>query len=162
MEVSQILAMPIDQVFHNLFLPFILAFAILWGALLMMPIFNKKIKLVLAVALSIFIFFTPEFDIFANFLTMLGSQLAIVLFFIVFGFGLLAWTFKNGKNIYHDAAGYNHKMDHLLKRRDELENKARGARNRGEDRLANDFDDEAEKVGREIERMRRNKKNYEF
>lgn len=102
MELIDLLNLPPEQIFRGFFLPFVILFAISWGVLTSLRIFDKRINLVISLALTVLVVFTPQFTIFATYLTQLGGQFAVAAFFIVFGFGVLMWAFGRGKDIYYE------------------------------------------------------------
>jgi hypothetical protein len=117
--ISDILPPPYSEYLITYFVPFIILFAIFWGALTMMKVFSKKINTLLAMIFPlVFMFGAPEtFLWFSNYLITLGSFLAIGAFVAVFVFGVIAWALQRGRDIYIDVADYDSR---ILKKRKEM------------------------------------------
>jgi len=109
---------------YTLILPFIILFAIFWGLLTALNIFhNKKVNTVLALALTLTIFFTGGFDIFTTFLFQSTTTLAAVIFVLVFVFGIISWAFGRSRDIYYETGGYDRKINRLQKEIAKLQRK---------------------------------------
>jgi len=100
---------------YTLVLPFIILFAIFWGLLSSLRLFNSKINTVLAAALTLTLFFTGGFDVFTNFLFQSTTTLAAVIFILVFIFGLINWAVGRSRDIYYESGGYGRKIERLQK-----------------------------------------------
>ena len=139
MEVIEVLAMPIEEMFHGLILPFLIIFAITWGILSSLGVFERRINLVLSLALSILVIFTPQFTLFSTYIAQLGGQVAIIAFGVLFGFGVIMWALGRGRDIYEEQLGGSGKVDRLMKKRSKYLKKARDAELRGDKRRARDY-----------------------
>lgn len=117
--ISDILPPPYNEYLFTYFVPFIILFAIFWGILTMMKIFNKKINMFLAIIFPlVFMFGAPEtFLWFSTYLINLGSFLAVGAFIAVFVFGVIAWALQRGRDIYRDVADLDSR---ILKKREEM------------------------------------------
>jgi hypothetical protein len=69
---------------YTVFLPFILIFTLLFGALEVLYVFNKKINLVLALVFTLFSTQTPAFAWFATVLPLYGATAAVGVFATLF------------------------------------------------------------------------------
>lgn len=120
--ISEILPPPYNEYLFTYFVPFIILFAIFWGVLTMMKIFNKKINIFLAIIFPlVFMFGAPEtFLWFSSYLISLGSFLAVGAFVAVFVFGVIAWALQRGRDIYRDVADLDSK---ILKKREDARKK---------------------------------------
>jgi hypothetical protein len=125
--------------FQQVVLPFLLIFAIMWGILGSLAVFKKRINLTLSIILAILAILTPTFEIFATYLAMLGGQLSLILFILVFGFGVAMWALRGGRDIYYDNVAPGKKVEQLMKRKDELVRKAGEAQDAGKTTLATDL-----------------------
>ena len=108
---------------YTLILPFIILFAIFWGLLSAMRIFGNKINTVLALALTLTLFFTGGFNIFTTFLFQSTTTLAVVVFILVFVFGIISWAVGRTRDIYHDTGSGEAKIRRLQKKIAELHGK---------------------------------------
>ena len=108
---------------YTLILPFIILFAIFWGLLSAMKIFSNKINTVLALALTMTLFFTGGFDIFTTFLFQSTTTLAAVVFVLVFVFGIISWAFGRSRDIYHETGSHEGKIRRLQKKIADLHGK---------------------------------------
>ena len=100
---------------YTLILPFIILFTIFWAVLTAMKIFGNKVNTVLSLGLTLMIFYSGGFAIFTNFIFQSTTTLAVVVFGIVFIFGIITWAFSRSRDIYNEAAGYGRKIDRLQK-----------------------------------------------
>ena len=105
MDLLDIVSMSPSDMMMGLFLPLILIFTITWGILSSIKMFNKKINMVLSVAFSGIVLFTPQFTFISTYLSQLGGQIAVFAFFGVFIFGTAVWALGRGKGIYYEQTG---------------------------------------------------------
>jgi hypothetical protein len=147
MELSELLATPVENMFQGFFLPLVLIFAIVWGILSSIRVFDRKVNIILSLALSLMVFFTPQFTLLSTYMAQLGGQIAIIAFGLVFGFGVLMWAFGRGRDIYYEQAATD-------KRIMRLEDKIRKAREKGRLDTAEDLEKERRQLLHELERRR--------
>jgi len=130
--LPDIIGIPTDQLFQGILLPVLIVFAILWALLNSIRVFNRKINLVLSLALTAMIAFTPQFTIFTTYVAQLGAQVAISAFFILFAFGSIMWMFGRGRGIYYEMVSPAKKMEMLNKKYSQYMQKAREAEDRND------------------------------
>lgn len=107
---------------YTLILPFIILFAIFWGLLSALNIFrNNKVNTVLALALTLTIFFTGGFDIFTTFLFQSTTTLAVVIFTLVFIIGIISWAVGRTRDIYHETGSIESKLKRIEKEMSKLQ-----------------------------------------
>ena len=109
-----------SELLQTFFIPFILLFAIFWGLLSIMRIFNNKINIVIALCLTLAAAFTGVFTIFTTYLFQFSSFLAVGVFALIFIFGIISWAFGRSRDIYYETGGYEGKIKRLQKRIAEL------------------------------------------
>ena len=131
--LPDIIGIPTDQLFQGVLLPVLIIFAILWALLNSIRVFNRKINLVLSLALTIMAAMTPWFAIFTNYVAMMGAQVAIAAFFILFVFGTIMWMYGRGRGIYYEFVSPAKKMEMLNNQYRKYMQKAKEAEDRGED-----------------------------
>ena len=131
-SIAALTGVSTNQLFQGILLPVLIVFAILWALLNSIRVFNRKINLVLSLALTIMAAMTPWFPIFTNYVAMMGAQVAIAAFFILFVFGTIMWMYGRGRGIYYEMVAPDKKLDMLTKRLAKLKEKARDAEDRGD------------------------------
>lgn len=94
---------PQEQLIFQVILPFIVVFAILWGALESLGTFSRRINLVLALSFTTGFAITDYFLWFSRYLINLGSFLVLAAFLALFGFGILRWMFGRGRDVYYET-----------------------------------------------------------
>ena len=122
--------MPVEQLFQGLLLPALIIFAILWALLGSIRVFNRKINLVLSLALTILVVGSPQFVYFSTYLTQLGAQVAIAAFFLLFAVGSVFWFLRKGTDIYYEQ-NPSKRIERLVKKKAECLRKARQAADNG-------------------------------
>ncbi len=124
MALTDLLTLPPEQLGTQIFLPFILIFAILWGLLSMMPIFNRKINMILAIGITVLVANTQYFILFTQLTAQYIGFAAVAVFGVVLIFGILQWGLHRGRDIYEDAGGRSYKkIERLDKEIAKLERK---------------------------------------
>jgi len=126
-DLSYIQSLQIDQLLFSLLLPFLVLFAIFWGLLSTMRIFNSKVNIILALVFSAIILPTPAFVWFATFLVQLGTTLALGVFILIFIFGAIRWGLSRGRDIYIGTGGYDRQIKEKRKKMHEYLNKLESA-----------------------------------
>ncbi|HLC59680.1 MAG TPA: hypothetical protein VJH34_04100 [archaeon] len=92
---------PTGSLMYDYFLPFIIIWVIFFGVLETLPLFKKKMNLLLSVAMTLMITATPYWFALAQFIGQWGTWGSIFVFFLVFVFGLIAWAFGRGKDFIY-------------------------------------------------------------
>jgi hypothetical protein len=106
----------------QIFVPFIILFAILWGLLEAIKIFeSSKVKLVIALGFSLVASFTNPWIL--AYIAALGAYMAVVLFGILFLFGVIRWGLSRGHDIYFETSSYRRQIEKLAKEKAKLEEK---------------------------------------
>jgi hypothetical protein len=145
------LNVPFDQLFQTLLLPMLIIFAILWALLNSIRVFERKINLVLSLALTIMAAVTPQFTIFTTYVAQLGMQVALVAFFLLFAFGSIMWMFGKGRGIYYEQLDASKGINYWVKKKAEWQEKADQARREGKDRECKEWLRKAKQAEDEIE-----------
>jgi len=122
------------EIIYTVFLPFIFIFALLFGALVLVHLFSKKINLILALILTFSTMATPVFGWFATILPVYGATAVFGVFIALFVVGTLVFGWKKGKDIYIESGGKQSKIEHLRKKRGELWQKMQREGNEGRKR----------------------------
>jgi hypothetical protein len=104
--------------------PFVVIFAVFWGILEMTRLLNGKTRIVLAVAFTLAVFFSPFWLIISTYILNLGAFLAVGMFVLIFIFGTLRWGLGRSVDIYHETGGYEKKIRDLNKKLGDLAEKA--------------------------------------
>jgi len=115
-------------IFQN-FIPFIILFALLWG--LMSAIssewfkFGKKVNLVISLGIALTAAYTNPWIL--AYIAALGSYAAVVMFGLLFVFGVVRWGLGRGRDIYYDTASRGKREEHLIKELENWQRKFEGA-----------------------------------
>ena len=134
MALTDLIGVPTDQLFQGILLPVLIVFAILWALLNVIRVFDRKINLILSLALTGMVAFTPQFTIFTTYVAQLGAQVAIAAFFILFAVGSVMWMFGKGKGIYYEQLDASRGINYWVKKKAEYQDKADQARRENKDR----------------------------
>lgn len=94
---------PQENILYGFFLPLLLIFAILYGALLVVKLFNKRINFVLALIFTLLTTATPAFAWFSSVLPTYGAVLAVGAFAAIFIIGTIRWSWSKGRETYMTA-----------------------------------------------------------
>jgi len=144
--------LPIDQygLLYSLILPFLLIFAVLFGALEILHIFSRKVDIVLALVFTFLTLPTGAFAWFASILPTYGAMAAVGTFAALFFVGVIRWGFSRGKDIYKEHAPPEDKIKDLRKKYDKIMKKYLEAKEQGKDRLAKELREDLEEIESEI------------
>jgi len=93
----------IEDLVFGFAVPFLILFVILWGILSALGVFDKKINLVLSVALSLIAATTEAFAIFTGYITQVAGYTAVGAFAALFIVGVAVWSISRGKGIYEEV-----------------------------------------------------------
>ncbi len=91
-----------QSLLYSFLLPAILVFAILWGLLQVINIFNRRINLILALGFTIATGAGGGFAIISRYIVILGPVTAVALFIILFIVGGVMWAVGQGRYIYSE------------------------------------------------------------
>ncbi len=139
-----------DQLLFNFFLPLILIFTLLWGALTQLGVLNRKVNAVLALAISLLIANSELFVIFSTYVAQLGAYSALAIFAVVFIVGMIFYGFGKGKEIYYESGMPHKKIKNINTEIAKLEKKMAEARDRGDTAKAEAYARTIEKLEREL------------
>ncbi len=135
--------------FQSYVLPLLIFFVVIWGVLSAINVFGRRINMVLAVAVTLLAIMTPQFAMFSQYMSALSGYTAIGAFTAVFVFGVIAWSFRRGGEMYEEHVAPSVRLKRLIKRKEEYMGKARKARERHRDheyrewmKKAREMDDE--------------------
>ncbi len=152
---EELTSLSLNELLYTVFLPFIVVFAIFFGALSAVRIFNKKINLVLSFALTLAGAYGGLFTWFAVYLLPLGAYMGVIAFAAVFFIGIIIWSVGRGKDIYYEAAPekalekVNKDIEKLY---DKYYNESDPAKKRGIDRQIVELERRREHLSREMRR----------
>lgn len=118
---------PQQQLIFQLIIPFLIVFAILWGALEALGTFSRRINLILALSFSITSAVTDMFLWFSQYVVNLGTFLALGAFLALFGFGVLRWMLGRGRDIYYESAEPAKRLEKINRKIEKLYEKRRDA-----------------------------------
>jgi len=100
-------------IFQN-FIPFIVLFAIFWGLLEAIDRFRSKTNLVISLGFALIAAFTNPWIL--SYIATLGSYAALIMFGLLFLFGVVRWGLGRGRDIYLETSSYSRQRQHLEKR----------------------------------------------
>jgi len=151
MPLGDILTMSTENLVYVVFLPFLLILVLLFAALEVLHLFQRKINLILSFIFTFLAMQTEQYWWFANLLPTYGSFVAIGSFVVVFFVGVVLWARGRIENIYLETGGARKKHDRLIKKQNELRRK-----------MENEMDEvKKRKIYDEIERIEKDKKYLE-
>jgi len=106
------------------FVPFIILFAVIWGLLAAINRFNTKTNTVIAVGFALIAAYSNPFVL--SYIAALGSSLALVLFVLLFVFGVIRWGLGRGRDVYFETSTYRKQYEHYGKELEKIESEVRG------------------------------------
>ncbi len=134
------------ELINTFFIPFVVIFVMLWGILTAMGIFkNKKINIVISLAMVLFLASTDIFPMVSQWMIQLGSMTAVAAFLLLFVGGVILWTINRGRDIYFETGSKGRRLKRLMERRDKEFEKLRTEGNKNKKRA----------LYKNIERLRR-------
>lgn len=102
----------------QVFIPFIIIFAVFWGLLEMIDRFGSKVNLTISLGFALIAAYTNPWIL--AYIATLGSIAAVVLFGILFLFGVIRWGLGRGKEIYVETAAYDKQITEITKKIEKL------------------------------------------
>jgi len=129
MEIAEFLGISVNELLFNYLLPFLIVFAILWGVLEILGVFNRKINTVLAFGITIAAAYGGAFTFLSQYLIKAGALVALSAFAIVFIIGSIRWAFGRTREYYYETGGRGKKLEKLYKEREKIIEKMKNARN---------------------------------
>lgn len=105
-----------QELIYQLFLPFILTYVIFFAVLQMISLFNKKINLILSLAITVMIAASPIFAWITSLITQYGAYTALGAFIAVFVIGIGAWTFKRSRAYITGTPEEAHRLENEIKK----------------------------------------------
>jgi len=97
---EDLLTVPPKELIYTVFIPFIIAFAIFWGILSALKIFDKKVNLILAFAIAFAATYYGAFGIVSTYLLNLSANLAVTAFVIIFILGIVIWSIFTLQDVF--------------------------------------------------------------
>jgi len=94
----------------QIFIPFIILFAIFWGLLQSIGKFSTRINVILSFGFALTAAYTNPFIL--SYIAALGSTAALVLFGLLFLFGVIRWGLSRGHDIYFETSSYARQREH--------------------------------------------------
>jgi predicted PurR-regulated permease PerM len=122
----------LQQLISNFFLPFIFVFAILWGLLSLIPLFNRRINFVLALVIAILFANSPYFVTLTAFLSQIIGGTVVLIFFALFAVGALVYAISRGSAWKQEFEPYENRLKKLNKQIAKLNEKLEEARSEEE------------------------------
>ena len=111
--------------------------------------------MVLSLALALLASASPQFTMFASYIAQMGATTSIIAFALVFGLGVLMWTFGSSRDIYYEFVAPSKKIEKLMKEERKLLKRAKDAKRAGNSRKAADLMKRAHKIRDDIELERK-------
>jgi hypothetical protein len=107
--------------FYQNLIPFIVLFAILWGLVEMAGRFKPKINIVIAGGFSLIAVYTNPWIL--TYIATLGVYMAVLIFGILFLFGIIRWGLGRGKDIYVETASYEKQLTSSMSQLQKIDDK---------------------------------------
>lgn len=140
----------VQEIIYSLLLPFFLMFALLFGALEMVRLFNRRINIILSLVLTILATQSPLFPFFSQVISVYGIVAVISVFMAVFLIGSLRWGIATMERI----SGETGKLKKLYKLREKLWKEYEKALDRGDDATAKKILADVKSIDAEIEYLK--------
>jgi hypothetical protein len=103
---QDLLLLPPEQLFRSFFLPFIITFALFWGLLTILKIFNRRINIVLALSMTAAAWYGGVFTWFTEVAFSMTSNVVIIIFALLFIVGAAIWAIGRGKDVYYEQVPF--------------------------------------------------------
>lgn len=107
------------------FIPFIVLFAIFLGLLEAINRFKAKTNLVISLGFALIAAFTNPWVL--SYIATLGSYAALIIFGMLFLFGIIRWGLGRGKDIYYETASKERRLEKLMREQQKWQNKLEAA-----------------------------------
>ncbi|MDI6798997.1 MAG: hypothetical protein QMD12_03350 [Candidatus Aenigmarchaeota archaeon] len=133
MVLENILTLSIQDLIYTAILPFVITFAILWGVLEAIKLFNKKVNIVLALAITLVAAYSGLFTLLSNYFLQFGALFGVATFVIVFVVGVIAWAAGRGREFYYESLRPEEKSKKIGERIEKLYKEMKKARDRGDE-----------------------------
>ena len=150
MVFEELFTAPVETLFQNYFLPFILIFAIFWGVLEAIDKFSRKVNLVLALALTLTAVYGGALTWFSTYIIPLSSYAAVIAFALVFIIGVGIWAISRGRDIYYTEMP-GKRAEKINKELAKLYKKYREAKDRGDEGKAKSYLQSMRDLEKELE-----------
>jgi hypothetical protein len=109
------------------FIPFLILFAIIWGLLEAINRFSSKVNLIISIGFSLTAVFSNPWIL--VYIATLGSYAAVILFGMLFLFGVIRWGLGRGRDIYLETSSYDKQYKKLMEERAKLVEKVQSEEN---------------------------------
>lgn len=148
MGIVELLSGGPTELVYGFFIPFLLVFVILWGVLSAFRMFDKKINIIIALAISILAAESEYFPIFANYVGQLGGFTALIAFAVLFLFGIGMYSYGRGRRLYSEHAPPREKREDRNKELKKLYEDLREARYKEDEELEDELLEQIERLKR--------------
>jgi len=133
MAFENIFTLSIQDLIYTVILPFVITFAVLWGVLEAIKLFNRKVNIVLALAITFVAAYGGLFTLLSTYFLQFGALFGVAAFVIVFVVGVIAWAFGRGKEFRYEFLRPEEKSQKLGERIEKLYKELEKARDRGDE-----------------------------
>jgi hypothetical protein len=96
-DITQLTQLTPHDLIYQFFLPFILTYTIFFAVLQLLPLFSKRINLIISLVITILIAVSPMWVKIVTIMTQYGVFSAVGAFFAVFVVGVWAWAFRKSR-----------------------------------------------------------------
>jgi len=128
-----------QELIFQIFLPFVLIFAILWGIISALRLFDNRVNLIISLVITILLASTEAFVTLTVFYTQLGASFVFLLFIGLFFVGGTMWALNRGKDIHHETSSPTKALDRINKHIGKLEHKYNEAVRNHKPELSNSY-----------------------
>jgi len=142
-----------QELIFQIFLPFILIFAILWGIISALRLFDSRVNLIISFVITILLASTEAFVTLTIFYTQLGASFVFLLFIGLFVVGGTMWAFNRGRDIHHETSSPTRALDRINKHIGKIERKYDEAYRSHKPELANSYHTALMKLEAERDRI---------
>lgn len=96
---------PTGSIMYDYFLPFVIIWVVFYGILSAINLFRHKprINLILSVGLTLMMTATPYWFGVGQFISEWGAWTSVIIFIVVFTFGVVMWGLGRGKEYYEGS-----------------------------------------------------------
>jgi len=129
-------SLTLQELIFQIFLPFIFIFAILWGVLTTLKIFEKKINLVISLVITLFLASTETFVLLTTYYSQISGAFVTFVFIGLFVVGTIIWAVRRGEHVYYGTSNPSHGIDRLNKKIGQLNKKYNQKRHSGNEEEA--------------------------
>lgn len=132
MALTDVLQLAPVDLLYNFILPFLLVFAIFWGTISTLRIFDNKIRLVISIVVTLFVASTPYFASLATIVAQFGGYTAVIAFGIMLVVGIGMHSYGKTADIYSENMPKWKKLKVIREQKARLRKELQEAKDRGE------------------------------